>query len=268
MKFDVKKVEDLLYDSVFSVLDHDNKFQFYGIFKSVKPNELTFHITGPAVVSKIYGIYTFPAGSHFTLYKLRLDADNKQWVFTPNNDIYWKDIMEKDDKEKKEMKADVWRDCVVKENVCVINDQIKNGDTIYRIKTDTIDIKGKMTIMDTSYSCISVKFDNSCERSEELIVEITPDMRVFKIDSQNDPGILVQHQKCKFNPELRVGKLYWIVNDDLQFQYIMHVRSITENSVDFNIINTIEEFDNTSSIKIIGKSFDITELLEYKFKEI
>ena len=267
MKFDVTKVEGLLYDSVFSVLDHDNKFHFYGIFKSVKPDELTFHITGSAVGSKSHGIYTFPAGSHFTLYKMKKDDDNKQWVFTPNG-VYWTDVMEKDNNEKKEMKADVWRDCVVKENEWVINDKIKNGDTIYRIKTDTIDIKGKMTIMNTGHSCISVKFDNSCERSEELIVEITPDMRVFKIDSQNDPGILVQHQKCKFNPDLCVGKLYWIVNDDLQFQYIMHVRSITDNSVDFNIINTPKEIDNTSSIKIIGKSFDITELLEYKFKEI
>jgi hypothetical protein len=93
-------------------------------------------------------------------------------------------------------------------------------------------------------------------------------MKVFKTDSEDDPGMLVQCRKVKFNPTLCAGKLYWVANDDLQFQYIMHVRAINENSIDVNIINTTKELDNTSSIKIIGKSFDITELLEYKFKEV
>ena len=103
---------------------------------------------------------------------------------------------------------------------------------------------------------------------ENIDIEITPDMRVFKPDSPDNPGILVQQQECRFNPELRVGKLYWIANSNLEFQYVMHVRSITGKSIDVNLITTVNELDNTSQLHIIGKSFDIAELLEYKFQEV
>ena len=115
---------------------------------------------------------------------------------------------------------------------------------------------------------LTITSGNTDSKNFTRDIEITPDMKVFKTDSEDDPGILVQHQKGKFNPTLCAGKLYWVANNALQFQYIMHVRAINENSIDVNIINTIKELDNTSSIKIIGKSFDITELLEYKFKEV
>lgn len=268
--FDVKKTWDLLYDLKWHIQDHDNKFQFNGILKSVKPYELTFYICGPTVGSNIRGTYTLPVGSQFTLYKMRLDADNKDWTFAGNN-LTFKDIAKNDDnKEEKEMKLDLWKDCVIKENAWVVNNQIKTGDTIYRLKTDAIDIKGNMTIANTAFGVIRVEFTNSDENTDGFNIAITPEMRVFKTDSQDDPGLLVQRQVCEFNPELRVGKLYRFTKSDSEssFTNVMHVKSITDNSIEVDIINTITDLDNTSFIKLIGKAFDITELLEYKFKEI
>lgn len=266
--FDVKTAEELLLDSVWHVQDHDNKFQFNGIFKSVKPDELTFYICGPTVGSKIRGTYTLPVGSQFTLYKMRRDADNKEWTFAGNN-LTFKDIAKNDDnKEEKEMEPNFWKDCVIKENAWVVNDQIKTGDKIYRLKTDAIDIKGNMTVANTAFGVIRVEFTNSNESTDGFNIQITPEMRVFKTDSENDSGILVQWQECEFNPELRVGKLYWIANSDLEFKWVMHVIAITGNSIDVNLINTFTDLDNKSSITITGKTFDITELLEYRFKEI
>lgn len=166
------------------------------------------------------------------------------------------------------MKPNFWKACVIKENAWVVNDQIKTGDTIYRLKTDAIDIKGIMTVTNTAFGMIRVEFTNSGGSIDNINIEITPDMRVFKTDAEDDSGILVQWQKCEFNPELRVGKLYWITNSDLEFKYVMHVISINDNSIDVNVINTLTDFNNKSSITITGKTFDITELLEYKFKEI
>lgn len=273
MKFDVKKAEDLLYEGKWHIQDHDTKFQFYGIFKSIHPDELTFHI-----MDRTFGIsrgtYAFPAGSHFNLHKLRFDKDKKEWIFSsgPNHIIDWKDITEIDNRdnvvEEKDMKLDSWKDCVIKDNAWFVNDQIKDGDVIDRLKTDTIDIKGKMKIANISYGMIHIESDNIDGIIGNINLEITRDMRVFKPDSPDNPGILVQQQKCKFNPELRVGKLYWIANADLEFQYLMHVKSINDKSINVNLINTTDEFDNTSQFDIIGKSFDITELLEYKFMEV
>lgn len=269
MKFDVKKAEDLLYASKFHIQDHDNRFQFYGIFKSVNPDELTFYIMDRAYGSISRGTYTFPVGSNFTMHKMRLDEDNKEWVFTPNT-IDWEDITEKDEsnEEEEDMKLDSWKDCVIKDNAWVVNGQIKKGYTIYRIKTDTIDIKGKMTIDNTTHGMMYVEFTNSDGSLDNINIKITPDMRVFKTESPDDSGILVQHQKAKFNPELRVGKLYHVANSNTGIQYMMHVKSITDNAIEVHIINTVKELNNTSSLTVTGKAFDIQELLEYKFKEI
>ena len=166
------------------------------------------------------------------------------------------------------MNIEVWKDCVIKDDKGIISDQINEKDTIYRIKTENIDIRGTMTVACASDGSMIAEFRNYTGYLETICIDITPEMRIFKTDSPDDPGILVQRQNLKFNPNLRVGKLYWIANADLKFQYVMHIRAITGNSVDVNIINTITDLNNTSSIKIIGKSFDITELLEYKFKEV
>lgn len=166
------------------------------------------------------------------------------------------------------VKPGSWKDCVVKDVSLIVNDQIKDGDTIYRITTDYVDIKGKMTINNVIGPRISLEFDGKCGIPNTTKIYLMPEMRVFKTDSETDPGFLLQEHKDTFNPELRVGKLYWIANADLEFQYVMHVRAINENSIDVNLITTVTELNNTSSIKITGKSFDITELLEYKFKEV
>lgn len=271
MKFDVKKAEDLLYDSKFHIQDHDNKFQFYGIFKSVNPDELTFYITDRAYGSISRGIYTFPSGSNFTMHKLRLDADKKEWIYAATGHIInWKDITETDEskKEGEDMEPNFWKDCVIKNTEWIVNNQIKNGDTVYRIKTDTIDIIGNMIIQNTAYGMMHVEFDNDCECIGNFNIEITPNVRVFKTDSKDDPRILVQHQKCEFNPELRVGRFYRVVNSNLFLQYVMYVRSINVDSIDVNIINMITDLDNKCTITVTDKMLDITELFEYKFDEI
>lgn len=273
-KFDVKKAEDLLYEGKWHIQDHDTKFQFYGIFKSIHPDELTFHIMDRTIgISR--GTYAFPAGSHFNLHKLRLDKDKKEWIFSsgPNHVIDWKDITETDDdevdvKEEKDMKLDSWKDCVIKDNAWFVNDQIKDGDVIDRLKTDTIDIKGKMKIANISYGMIHIESDNIDGIIGTINLEITRDMRIFKPDSPDNPGILVQQQKCKFNPELRAGKFYRVVNSHLFLQYVMYVRSINGDSIYANLINMITDLDNKSSVTVTGKMLDIAELSEYKFDEI
>jgi len=280
MKFNVKKATELLCHTEFLIQDHDNRSQFYGIFKpsGSNPDALAFYIASPVFGSKIRGTYTFTAGSNFTMYKMEFDLYKKEWERT-STVISWKDIIEKDDTKEKEMKEekdmkldDAWKDCVInKDNAWTVNDQIKVGDTIYRIKSDTIDIKGNMTIAYTSYyNMMHVEFDTTSGGTDSINIEITPDMRVFKTDSQNDPGILVQHHDAKFNPELRVGKLYHVTNSN--FQYMIHVKSITDDSIDVDIIETIRGLDNKSLLILTDKTFDITnditKLLEYKFKEI
>lgn len=266
MKFDVKKAEELLYDSKFQIQDHDNKFQFYGIFNSATPDRLTFYITSSKVGFDSHGTYTFPAGSNFTIHKLKLDVYEGEWIYTPNI-ISWEDITEQDEEEK-EVKLDPWKDFVIKANAWYIDDQIKNGDAIYRLKTYAIDIKGKMTIDSTSYGMLCIKCINSDGGTDIINLDITPDMRVFKTDSNDDPGILVQHQKGKFNPELRTGRLYFVTTSELGLRYLVHAKSITDNSIDVDIIDTIADLGNSSSIKLTSKTFNITELLDYKFKEI
>ena len=280
MKFDVKKVEDKLHDSVFHVQDHDNKFQFYGIFKYVMPDELMFFIVGSSVESTVRGTYAFPAGSHFTLHRLRKDVGCEKWTYAPGHEnlIYWKDITEMDGKEKEEMKEEKemnvevwkvkpgsWKDCVVKDLSLAVNDQIKDGDTIYRITTDYVDIKGKMTINNVVGPRVSIDFDHMTGINRNMTIMLVPEMRVFKTDSENDPGFLLQENKDIFNPELKVGKLYPVINSNTGIQSMMHVKFITDTVIDVDIIPAIKDVLDKTSTKVIGKSFDIGEFREYKF---
>jgi len=280
MKFDVKKVENMLHDSVFHVQDHDNKFQFYGIFKYVKPDELMFFIGGSDVGSTVRGTYSFPAGSHFTLHRLRKDADNEKWVFAPGHEnlIYWKDIMEMNDNEEKEMKEEKetnvevwkvkpgsWKDCVVKGVSLIVNDQIKDGDTIYRITTDYVDIKGKMTINNVIGPRVSIDFDHMTGINRNMTIMLVPEMRVFKTDSENDPGFLLQEPIDIFNPDLHVGEVYPVINSNTGIQSMMHVKSITDTVIYVDIIPAIKDVLDKTSTKVISKSFDIGEFCEYKF---
>ncbi len=177
-------------------------------------------------------------------------------------------LIEKDDKEKKEMKLNSWKDCVVKDAAWVVNDQIKNGGTIYRIKTDYVDIKGMMTISNVNGPRISIDFDGMCGIPNTTKIYIVPEMRVFKTDSEDDPGLLLQDHEDIFNPELCVDKFYRVINSNTGIQYMMYIRSITDDAIDVIIINALKDLDNKSSIKTTNKEFDTTELIEYKFKEI
>jgi len=280
MKFDVKKAEDLLYEGKWHIQDHDTKFQFYGILKSIHPDELTFHI-----MDRTFGIsrgtYTFPAGSHFNLHKLRLDKDKKEWIFSsgPNHIIDWKDITEMDDvddtiKEEQNMSEDIkeeknvteWLPCVVSEDKWTINEHIKRGDHICRIFNDKIDIKANMIIKTAGYYVISVHLID--QGIDILNIEIDEKLRVCATHSPDDSGIPVSINSNKFNPELRVGKLYHFTNSNKNIQYMIHVKSITDNAMEVHVISSVKESNGTSSLTVIGRSFDIAELLEYKFKEV
>lgn len=169
-------------------------------------------------------------------------------------------------KEEKEMNIDTWKDCVIKDNTWSVNPIIKKGDRICRFFSDKFDIKANMTINYLGYGVIGFHMDDT--DTDITNMEIDESMRVCATHSPDDPGVPVRISSNKFNPELRVGNLYWIANADLEFQYIMHVVCIVGTSIDVNLINTTTELDNTSSIKITGKSFDITDLLEYKFQKV
>jgi hypothetical protein len=259
MKFDVNKAENMLLDSVFHVQDHDNKFQFYGIFKSVKPDELTFHICCPEVGSKTHGTYTFPAGSHFTLHRLRKDADCEKWIYSPGHEslIYWKDITEMDDKEEKEMKEEKntveeeknvtelsphvnvteWLPCVVSDGAWKINDSIKKGDQIYRIFNKKFDIKAIMTIKSLGYYMICLHMtDPGVDISN---IEIDESLRVCQTSSENDPGTLVMKPNLTFNEELKPGCLYRVVDSSLNFKYLMYIRRFTGGYVDLDVMKPI-----------------------------
>jgi hypothetical protein len=225
MKFDVKKAEDLLYDSKFHIQDHDNKFQFYGIFKSVNPDELTFYITGPFVGSECRGTYTFPAGSKFTSHKLKLDADKKEWVYETGKIIGWKDVTVKDDEEEKKMDENnmtTWLPCVVSDGTWSVNECVHKGDHIYRIFNDKIDIKANMII--NYLGCYMIGLHLIDENTDISNIEIDDSMRVCLTSSENDPGTLVMKQKLNFNTELTPGCLYRVVDSALNFKYLMYIR--------------------------------------------
>lgn len=275
MKFDVKKAEDKLYQGKFHVQDHDNKFQFYGVFKSVKPDELTFYISGPTVGNThTCGTYRFPAGSHFTIYTQRLNADKTEWIYSPGpgHIIDWKDITETDNdvevdvKEDNDMKLDSWKDFVIKDDAWSINPIMKKGDRVYRFFNDKFDIKANMTINYLGYGMIGFHMEDT--DTDIANMEIDESMRVCATHSPDDSGIPVRINNNKFNPELRVGKLYWVTDSNKNIPYMVHVKSITDNAIEVHIISTVKEHNNTSSLTVTGKEFGIAELLEYKFKEV
>jgi len=168
--------------------------------------------------------------------------------------------------EEKEMNIDTWKDCVIKDDTWSINPIIKKDDSVCRFFSDKFDIKANMTINYLGHGMIGFHMDDT--DTDITNMEIDESMRVCATHSPDDPGVPVRISSNKFNPELRVGNLYWIANADLEFQYIMHVVCIVGTSIDVNLINTTTELDNTSSIKITGKSFDITDLLECKFMKV
>jgi hypothetical protein len=94
---------------------------------------------------------------------------------------------------------------------------------------------------------------------------LVPEMRVFKTDSENDPGFLLQEPIDIFNPDLHVGEVYPVINSNTGIQSMMHVKSITDTVIYVDIIPAIKDVLNKTSTKVISKSFDIGEFCEYKF---
>lgn len=248
MKFNVKKAEALLYDSKFHIQDHDNRFQFYGILKSVNPDELTFYIAGPAVGSIIHGTYTFPTGSNFTMKKLKLDANKKEWIYATGHIISWKDITEKDEsKEEKNMTE--WLPCVVSDNTWSINEGVNKGDHIYRIFNDKFDIKANMTINYIGYIYkIGLHIiDTNVDISN---IEIDESLRVCLTSSENDPGTLVAKRDLNFNEELKPGCLYRIVDSSLKLRYLMYIRCFFEGYIDADIMKPMIIPEETISCEV------------------
>jgi hypothetical protein len=264
MKFDVKKAEDLLYDSKFHIQDHDNKFLFYGIFKSVQPDELTFYITGPFVGSKCRGTYTFPVGSKFTLHRLTLDADKKEWVDTTGHTISWKDIIVKDDKEETNMTE--WLPCVVSDGTWSVNEDVHKGDHIYRIFNDKFDVKANMTINYLGYYMIGLHLID--ENADISNIEIDESMRVCLTSSENDPGTLVMKQKLNFNTELTPGCMYRVVDSALNFKYLMYIRCFTGGYIDVDIMKPVIHETKCSEIKTKHEQLSVIDLKDKMFSQI
>lgn len=262
MKFDVKKAEDLLYDSKFHIQDHDNRFQFYGILKSVNPDELTFYIMGREFGSISRGTYAFPAGSNFAMKKLKLDRDKKEWVYATGKIISWEDITEKDEsKEEKNMTE--WLPCVVSDNTWTVNDDVYKGAHIYRIFNEKFDVKADMTISHLGYYMIGLHLiDADADISE---VEIDESMRVCLTSSENDPGTLVMKQKLNFNTELTPGCMYRVVDSALKFKYLMYIRCFTGGYIDADIMKLLIQ---GNKIKTEHEQLSVIDLKDLMFSKI
>lgn len=265
MKFDVKKAEDLLYASKFHIQDHDNRFQFYGIFKSVNPDELTFYIMGREVGSISRGTYTFPTGSNFTMKKLKLDADKKEWIYATGHIISWKDITEKDEsKEEKNMTE--WLPCVVSDGTWREDECVVKGTHIYRIFNDRFDIKGNMIINYLGYYMIGLHLiDADADISN---IEIDKSMRVCLTSSENDPGTLVMKQNLDFNKELTPGCLYRVVDSALNFEYLMYIRCFTGEYIDADIMKPVIHEVKCSQIKTEHAQLSLIDLKGMMFSKM
>lgn len=290
MKFNVKKVHELLYDTKFHIQDHDNKFQFYGILKLIEPDKLTFYIAGPFDGSECRGTYSFPAGSKFTLHKLRLDEDKKEWIYTPGI-IGWKDITETDDdnvEEENNMSEEKnttgLLPCVVSsDDAWNINEDINNGDHIYRIFNDKFDIKANMIIShlgEYGMGCI-IGLHLIGADADISTIEIDESTRVCQTSSENDPGTLVMKRKLNFNKALRSGCLYRIIDSSSNFKYLMYIRCFREGYIDADImkpvinegcINAIMKLVNNeeecSKIKTEHKQLSLIDLKDMMFNQI
>jgi hypothetical protein len=275
MRFDVKKVHELLYDSKFHIQDHDNKFQFYGILKFIEPDKLTFYITGPFDESECRGTYTFPAGSKFTLHKLRLDADKKEWIYT-RDIIGWKDITETDDDTEEEMKEEnnmveeeknttEWLPCVVSDGTWTVNSFVNVGDHIYRIFNDKIDIKANMIIKSLGWSKINLHLTDI--DTDILNIAVDEKLRVCQTSSENDPGTLVMKRKLDFNKELRSGGLYRIIDSSLNLQYLMYIKCYHGGYIDADIMHVIRG-EECSKIKIENEQLSLIDLKDMMFNRI
>ena len=278
MKFDVKKAKELLFDTEFLVQDHDNQFQFYGILKpsTSKPDELAFYIVCPVGGSKIRGIYTFPAGSKFTMRKMEFDLYKKEWEYT-STVISWKDITETDDdddsvKEEKNMIEEEKNTtgsfpCVVSsDDAWSINEDINKGDHIYRIFNDKFDIKADMTIKSIGWSKINLHLmDLDVDISN---IEVDEKLRVCQTSSENDPGILVMKRKFNFNKNLRSGCLYRIIDSSLNFKYLMYIRRFNEGHIDADIMKPTIHGDECSKIKTEHEQLSIIDLKDMLFNQI
>ena len=205
------------------------------MFKSVKPDELTFYIMDRAVGSVSRGTYTFPAGSNFTIRRMILDVYRQLWIRT-DDIISWEDITVKDDEDEKDIDQDeskeennmnennvtTWLPCVISDGTWSVNEDIHKGDHIYRIFNDKIDIKANMTINHLGYYMIGIHIMDAHASIFEF--EIDDSMRVCLTSSENDPGMLVMKQKLNFNTELTPGCLYRVVDSALNFKYLMYIR--------------------------------------------
>lgn len=254
---------------IFHIQDRDRGFVFIGRLRFSGLDFIQFDVLPikEQPSCKTFGMYTFDIGSKFTLHGVKWNDEQNEYVY--DESIITSEHFEKDvefTKGDDNMKLDSWKDFVIKDVSWFVNDQIKNGDTIYRIKTDYVDIKGKMKINNVDGPRISIEFDRMTSIYKNITIMIVPEMRIFKTDSENDPGILLQDHKYIFNPELRVGKLYIMTNINSKIQYVIHVKSITDTSMDVDIVDIIEDSYNERSVKTTGALYDIKDLLEYKFR--
>lgn len=281
MKFNVKKVHELLYDTKFHIQDHDNKFQFYGILKLIEPDKLTFYIAGPFDGSSIRGTYAFPAGSNFTIHNMEFDMYKKEWVYT-SDIISWTDITETDNDDdddnieeennmaEEEKNVTGLLPCVVSDDTWSMNEWINNGDRIYRIFNDKFDIKANMTINyhgGYGIGCIiSLHLIDTNANISNIAVDES--LRVCQTSSENDPGTLLMKQKFDFNKALRVGCLYRIIDSSLNFRYLMYIRCFNEGYIDADIMKLTTYGEEHGKIKTEHKQLSLIDLKDMMFNQI
>lgn len=252
---------------IFHIQDRDRGFVFIGRVRFYGLDFIQFDVLPikEQPSCKTLGMYTFNIGSKFTLHGVKWNDEQNEYVY--DESIITSEHFEKDvefTKGDDNMKLDSWKDFVIKDNTWSINPIIKKGDSVCRFFNDKFDIKANMTINYLGYGMIGFHMDDT--DTDITNMEIDETMKVCATHSPDDPEVPVRINSYKFNPELCVGKLYIMTNINSKIQYVIHVKSITDKTIDVDIVDIIEDRYNERSVRTTGALYDIKDLLEYKFR--
>ena len=265
--FDTSKIQR---DRIFHIQDRDRGFVFIGRVRFYGLDFIQFdvlpHDAPPSC--KTRGMYTFDIGSKFILHGVKWDDKRNGYVY--DESIIASEYLEKDEEKnnmaKEEKNITELLPCVVSDGTWKVNDFVSEGDHIYRIFNDKIDIKANMTINFLRYGMISLHLMDVDIYIPDI--EIDESLRVCQTSSENDPGTLVMKQKLNFNKALRSGGLYRVIDRSLNFRYLMYIRYFNKGYIDADIMKLTTDGEDHGKIKIEHKQLSIIDLKDMMFNQI
>lgn len=161
-----------------------------------------------------------------------------------------------------------WLPCVVSDDNWRVNGHVNEGDHIYRIFNDKIDIKGIMTIKSLGWSKISLHLTDI--DADILDIKVDEKLRVCQTSSENDPGTLVVKREMHFNEALKSSCLYRVIDSELNFQYLMYIRNFTGGHIDADIMKLMLHPEMTvySMINAEHALLSVIDLRDMMFTQI